>query len=201
VAGPQVGRLEPGWLADVVVMRRRHGDPYRNLVHATERDVRLVVVGGEPRYGLPSLMAGLGAADPTTVTVGGLRRAAVIRSPQNPDRFLAWADVVARLEAVRSAPQDAAREVAQALAAVGGDLGDPDAPLVLFGDMPLPAHDGPGDDANGGGDPAIAGRNDPPGPCPIPPIESLVHDAAWFDRIDAHPFHRGLLSPLRGFYP
>lgn len=191
VAGPQVGRLQAGWLADIVVMRKRVADPYRNLIRATERDVRLVVVGGEARYGMTALVKAAGATNATPITVAGLKRSAVIRSPQNADKFFAWSDVVARLEQVRAKPADAARELALALAAVGGDLSDPNAPLVVIGDMPLP----------GGGDPAVAGRNDPPKPCPIPPLESLVHDRAWFDRVDAHTFHRGLLSDLRRFYP
>ena len=191
VAGAQVGRLQPGWLADVVVMRRRVADPYRNLIRSTERDVRLVLVGGEARYGTPALMTSAGAAHAVDVTVGTLARRAVIRSPQNAERFLAWTDVVARLEAVRAEPAAAARELALALAAAGGDIGRPDAPLVVFGDMPLP----------GGGTPWSAGRNDPPMPCPVPPLQSLLHDAAWFDAVDRNTFHRGLLSPLRGFYP
>lgn len=190
VAGPQVGRLQTGWLADLVVVRKRTTDVYRNLIRATERDIRLVAVGGEARYGLTSLMKAMGAANDTPVTVGGLARRAVIRSPQNATKHFTWAEVVARLKAVRADPTAAARELALALAAVGGDLGDPDAPLVVFGDMPLPGGDAPGS----------AGRNDPPLPVPIPELQSLVHDDAWFDAVDAHPFHRGLLSPLRGMY-
>lgn len=190
VAGPQIGRLQPGWLADVVVMRKRVADPYRNLIRATERDVRLVLVGGEPRYGMTSLMKAAGAANASPLKVGGLARQAVIRSPQNATRFLTWAEVVGRLEAVRADPTAAARELALALASVGGDLADPEAPLVVFGDMPLPAGEAPGS----------AGRNDPPLPVPIPPLQSLVHDDAWFDALDAHPYHRGLLSPLRERY-
>jgi hypothetical protein len=44
-----------------------------------------------------------------------------------------------------------------------------------------------------------AGVAKPPEPCPIPPLQTLVHDDAWFDRVDLNPFHRGLLSPLREF--
>ena len=190
VAGPQVGRLQPGWLGDVVVVRKAVAEPYRNLVRATEADVQLVVVGGEPRYGTKALMSAMGATNTSAVAVDGLDdRVAVIRSPQNLTKFFTWADVVARLQAVRADPPAAARELALALAAVGNDLSRPDAPLVVIGDMPFK-----------GAAAQIAGRNDPPQPCPVPPLQSLRHDAAWFDAVDAHSFHRGLLSPLRGFY-
>ncbi len=190
VAGPQIGRLQPGWLGDVVVMGRRTADPYRNLIRSTERDVRLVLVGGEPRYGMASLMKATGATNTTPITVGGLARQAVIRSPQNAAKFFSWTDVVGRLEAVRHDPAAAARELALALASVGGDVSDPDAPLILFGDMPRPRDDAPGS----------AGRNDPPLPVPIPALQSLVHDTAWFDAVDDHTYHRGLLSGLRGMW-
>ena len=191
VAGPQVGRLQPGWLADLVVVRKRAGNIYRNLVRSTEADVRLVIVGGEPRYGTVPLMTACGATTTSPVTVGATSdRVAVIRSPQNVTKFFAWSDVVNRLESVRADPPAAARELALALAAVGNDLSRPDAPLVVFGDMPLA----------GGNAPSATDRNQPPLPCPVPELQSLVHDRAWFDAVDTNPFHRGLLSPLRGFY-
>ncbi len=190
VAGPQVGRLEPGWLADLVVIHGRSPDPYRTLIEAVERDVRLVVVGGQPRYGLTSLMDAAGAVGAVPVRVGSLRRSAVIRSPQNAAKLMTWADVVDRLEEVRAHPEQAARELALALAAAGGDVDAPDAPLVLFADMPI----ADGDLA------AVAGRNDPPLPCPVPSLQSLTHDGDWFDAVDAHSFHRGLLSDLRSYY-
>ena len=49
--GPQVGRLAAGSAADLVVCQRRRDDPFRNLIEATERDIRLVVVRGTPFYG------------------------------------------------------------------------------------------------------------------------------------------------------
>src|SRR6266508_6512333 len=39
-----VGRVKPGLLADLVVVNARRPDPYDNLIRATERDVRLVLV-------------------------------------------------------------------------------------------------------------------------------------------------------------
>lgn len=46
-----VGRLKPGFYADLVVIRDPGGDPFEALVNATERDVKLVFVGGNPLYG------------------------------------------------------------------------------------------------------------------------------------------------------
>jgi 5-methylthioadenosine/S-adenosylhomocysteine deaminase len=60
-----VGSIEAGKFADLIVItkpvrgsRQKFPDsPYRNLIDATERDVRLVLVNGEPRSGDEALMA------------------------------------------------------------------------------------------------------------------------------------------------
>src|SRR4029450_9251534 len=60
-----VGRLQAGALAALLVVPRRHPDPYRNLIRATEADVRLVVVGGKARSGTRALLAGARAGPAT----------------------------------------------------------------------------------------------------------------------------------------
>jgi cytosine/adenosine deaminase-related metal-dependent hydrolase len=58
----QLGRIEAGFLADLVVIAGNTGDPYQALINATEKDVQLVVIGGVPRYGLWPLMRALDSA-------------------------------------------------------------------------------------------------------------------------------------------
>ena len=66
----QVGRLQPGAQADLVVINASRGaSPFRTIVAATEDDVDLVVVDGLPRYGTPDLMAGVTPS--TTLPVNG----------------------------------------------------------------------------------------------------------------------------------
>jgi 5-methylthioadenosine/S-adenosylhomocysteine deaminase len=69
-----VGRLVPGAAADLVVVAQRTPDVYANLIGATERDLRLVVVGGAARYGTAGLMRTAGAAHPTPIRVAGRTR-------------------------------------------------------------------------------------------------------------------------------
>jgi cytosine/adenosine deaminase-related metal-dependent hydrolase len=60
-----VGSIETGKFADLIVVKKPSpgsrqnlpASPYRNLIDATERDVRLVLVNGEPRAGDEELMA------------------------------------------------------------------------------------------------------------------------------------------------
>ena len=188
VPAGQVGRLEPGWFADLIVVRKGNPDPYTNLVAATEADVQLVVVGGEPRLGTTALMKKVGAAPNTEVRVGSLKRSVVLRNPANGDP-MTWPAVLDRLAAVRANPDKAAKELALALASAGG-IDAAAAPFIVIGDMPL------GDSLELG----VAGRNDPPKPIAIPAFDSLRHDAAFLARVKEHTYHHGLLDGLEKFY-
>jgi 5-methylthioadenosine/S-adenosylhomocysteine deaminase len=68
-----LGSLEAGKRADVLVLEGTRGDPYGRLLAADERSIRLLLINGVPRMGLPSLMASLGA-DGESVRVGGRLR-------------------------------------------------------------------------------------------------------------------------------
>jgi hypothetical protein len=59
----RLGTLAPGKLADLTVLTVPDGDPYQGVIRATEAEVRLVVVGGVPRYGLPDLVRALVTPD------------------------------------------------------------------------------------------------------------------------------------------
>jgi 5-methylthioadenosine/S-adenosylhomocysteine deaminase len=52
----QVGTLQAGHLADILVLKKRGGAPYETVIASTPADVRLVVVGGMPVYGDRDLM-------------------------------------------------------------------------------------------------------------------------------------------------
>ena len=62
-----MGEIAPGKYADVLVLKRpadsptggMPDSPYRNLIDATERDVHLVLVGGDPVAGDPGVMRSL----------------------------------------------------------------------------------------------------------------------------------------------
>jgi 5-methylthioadenosine/S-adenosylhomocysteine deaminase len=69
-----LGSIEAGRYADLLVVSGRAGDPYTDLVDARDRDIRLVVVAGRPRYGVPSLMSALVVAAGERLRLGGLDR-------------------------------------------------------------------------------------------------------------------------------
>ncbi|MBB6568189.1 amidohydrolase family protein [Kribbella sandramycini] len=193
-----VGRIERGALADLIVVRRTHPDPYRNLINATEPDIRLAVVGGRPRYGLPSLMKPL-APTATPIRLGPLTRHIDYGTPTTT-----WPTILTTLNAVRTNPTTAAHQAAHSLTraasalsvesdvvrADAGVLAEFDA-FVLLPDMPAPELEVA---VRRRGAAAAA-----PEPVEVPPIEPITTGAEWCDAVDANPFHGGLLSGLRTY--
>ncbi|MBJ7328523.1 MAG: amidohydrolase family protein [Solirubrobacteraceae bacterium] len=166
--GPQVGILREGACADILVCARHHDDEHRNLIEATEEHVQLVLVRGTPFYGTPALMRAAGAEQTDAITVRGLRRAVAVRQPGHKDAKLDWRGVREQLASVREDPKGAFERSQTRLAMVSTLTSDGDAPLALFGDMPV------GDDGIG----ILAAE--PPDHLTIPRPDSLTHDAAFF---------------------
>ena len=80
-----LGTLEPGKHADLCVIDGVDGDPYDALIHARETQIRLVMIEGVARYGLPALMHAL-HADGEPIRVGGQPRALFLQDADaDPD--------------------------------------------------------------------------------------------------------------------
>jgi 5-methylthioadenosine/S-adenosylhomocysteine deaminase len=177
----RIGRVRPGLLADLLVLRRNQPDPHRNLIEATEQDVRLVLVGGRPVYGTPAFMRSSGAHEPEPIAVGGRRRSISLRDPGVPDADMTWRGVLAALEAVRRDPAGAHERVQVAAAAAGEE------PLRLIPDDP-------------GGEPPVLLTSADLGEVRIPPLDPLAHDGGFFSALRAAPILGGLLDDLQGYY-
>jgi len=90
----EVGSIERGKIADLLVLSRPDhpsaegipNSPYRNLIDATEGDVQLVLVDGEPLAGSVSLMAMLKPNDYEVVSSpsGGFQKAIDATRPEVP---------------------------------------------------------------------------------------------------------------------
>ena len=184
----QVGRLVPGAIGDVLMLRATRGaDPFATVVGATEADVELVVVDGRPRYGTTELMTAAGAAPVTPLMVAGRDRLLALTRPEEPTAGWDWVEVVDRMEEVRMDPA-AEIEAAQDRATASAESPDePQAPLRLALDMPT----GTGPDA---GLPTDLGR------VVVPRLASLTHDGPWLDAVAAGGFHGGVLAGLDHWY-
>jgi len=126
----EVGSIEEGKVADLIVITKpTHptapglpDSPYRNLIDATEKDVRLVLVNGEPLSGDVEVMSTLkpGDYEVITSTAGCFQKAIDVTKPSVPRGTETLASI-----------QQALRD---ALHAMGGDH--------------PPAEGGPADDTN-----------------------------------------------------
>ena len=180
-----VGRLVEGAFADITVLSGRGtGSPWKRIVAATERDVALVVIDGAPRYGYATLMAKAAGA---TDLQDDHRRTEPRRRPARPRRHQRphGRGLPSR---TRSKPSSGTRRRRSTTRRPGPRPGPrfaDDAALELFLDMP---------DTRRGG---RAGPPKNPATVTIPPVPTLVHDTAFFDRLDDCPIHGGVLAPLR----
>jgi 5-methylthioadenosine/S-adenosylhomocysteine deaminase len=186
--GRQTGRLQPGAVGDLTVIgAAARAEPFAAVVRSTERDVRLVVVGGRARYGTPEMMAAAKATPVTTVQVDGRSRALALTDPDDPATAWSWSDVVARLEEVRRDPRTAIDRGVAEMVAFTGAFDDPGAPLRLALDMPTGA--GP-----------VGGLPKDLTEIQIPPLDGLVHDKVFVDSVVGRGFHNGLLDRLADYY-
>jgi hypothetical protein len=184
-----MGRLIPGAFGDVTVIRPHGaGDVWSQVLNATERDIVLVVVDGQARYGDERVMKEASAGPAATLTVAGRRRRLALANPADQTKAWKWRDVLARLEAVRQDPAGAVRRAEGRRRAFAGPITAPDAPLELALDMPS------------GGRFARAGRPPDPRLVVIPKLPTLVHDRTFFADVRRQGFHHGLLDKLEDFY-
>ena len=56
----KVGRVKKGLYADLSVYTKKPGNAYRSVIDATERDVRMVLVGGDPLFGDEAMLHEVG---------------------------------------------------------------------------------------------------------------------------------------------
>jgi 5-methylthioadenosine/S-adenosylhomocysteine deaminase len=174
----RLGRLKEGLPGDVLVMTDRGGSAYRNLIESVERDVQLVAINGQPFYGTSRLMEAAGATHDEPIRLGRLRRRVRLVYPGIKDADMGWAEALADIEKAKRDPVARYLEIEDL-----HEVGDP--PPWLRTDKPWD-------------DPAVTGK-----PVPvtvrIPPLDTLVHDAAYFRAVKRAPLHGGLLDPLRSY--
>jgi cytosine/adenosine deaminase-related metal-dependent hydrolase len=80
-----LGSLGSGKRADLLVIAGKTGDPYEALIKAKETAIRLVMINGVARYGMPSLMVALGAKGETLRVRGAARQLFLEQQSADPD--------------------------------------------------------------------------------------------------------------------
>jgi 5-methylthioadenosine/S-adenosylhomocysteine deaminase len=183
--GDKIGRLKQGLHGDVLVTTNRETDPYRNLIESVERDVLLVAINGQPFYGTTKLMKATGADHAEPIKVGRLRRAIQLIYPDVAEADMSWAAVLKDLADAIADPLGRYFELEKQ----HGNDENEKKPLWLMTDKPWD-------------NPKVTGKEVKilPQVVRIPPLDTLVHDKAYFDAVDASPLHGGLLNGLRDYY-
>ena len=164
-------------------------DVYDNLIHATERNVRLVVVAGHARHGDEALMraAGLADADTEAISIGGRAKRLNLSHPASPLNGLSLA---AATDTLRDDMSDLQRALLRAMFRPLG--GEPEASIELELEFAEPEEDEIELFA------------------PLPPLTSIeldgltvIDDAGYFDVLESvgsvPAFLRGAAG-LRSFY-
>jgi len=93
----EVGRIQVGLAADLVVVNTFHENPYRNLIEAIDPDVTLTVVGGLPIYGDTNLMQQLKGEDKEPITWNGMTKSVDMTYRGVEDGEQSWAEIESML--------------------------------------------------------------------------------------------------------
>jgi 5-methylthioadenosine/S-adenosylhomocysteine deaminase len=80
----QIGRLAPGFKADLTVLRSRGGDPHRSLLANHPQDVEMVWVGGELLYGRESVVRKFRPGQCEALEVNGTKKQICVLDRTNP---------------------------------------------------------------------------------------------------------------------
>jgi hypothetical protein len=167
----RLGRLKPGLHGDVLVMADRGGDPYRNLIEGTERDVLFTAINGYPTYGTPELMRAAGAEEGSEpIRVAGRHMRIVLVYDWIADADWGWAQVMAELEDAGGDPRAYLERHPK-----GEGAGTR---LALPADKPFDAPKEINFDAK------------------IPPLEGLATDKGFLAALRAGGFHGGALNAV-----
>jgi 5-methylthioadenosine/S-adenosylhomocysteine deaminase len=124
-----LGSIEPGKLADLVVVHGLSGDPYHLLLQARESAVTLVVIGGVPRLGQPQLMrrfwdVPLAVADwIDEIRVGTAQRQLFVEAPDDLLGGLKLSAATSRLRDAMARLPELARDVDRAMEGLGAEFG------------------------------------------------------------------------------
>lgn len=98
-----VGSLRPGLFADLAVIGGEAAEPYRGLIEATEEDVLLTAVDGDPLFGRSDWMALLKPGDFEVQTSGcGFEAAIDVTDPTVPRGGQAFSEVNGLLAAAQA---------------------------------------------------------------------------------------------------
>jgi 5-methylthioadenosine/S-adenosylhomocysteine deaminase len=107
----QIGSIKAQLFADIVVFDKLVEDPYRNLIQCTEKNLKLSLIGGKPRYGDEPLLLKIGIPSFEEVKVGSLTKGIDVIEPGVENGGTTLAKVWVNLTDALSNPEDKLRKL------------------------------------------------------------------------------------------
>lgn len=101
--GNRIGRVAPGFAADLLVVRPSPVSAHRAVIDAQPADVLLTIVAGQPLYGDPSLLTALGVSDFEAVDACGQQRGLLVKDASVPQGLETLSQLTASLEQLSGA--------------------------------------------------------------------------------------------------
>ncbi len=206
----ELGSLEQGKRADLIVVGDTTGDPYEHLLHGDERALRLVMVSGVPRCGEPALMHAL-TDGVETVAVGAEQRAvALTDASADPEiEALTLSAATSRLKDAMAHLPELALELEQAPPRLAANPGEPSQWYLALDELSdtgvslRPHLPGPDSGVPTGPTPPLAAAKPLSqilGPLELDAI-TVAGDSTLFDRLDRQPnLPAGFAGGLRELY-
>lgn len=99
----QLGTIEEGKLADLLIVKDKKRDAYQNLISATEPDIELLVIDGVPRYGSRNAMHTWhdnNTGQLEDIDISGQPKALFLQAPTSEINDVSFADARTTLEEV-----------------------------------------------------------------------------------------------------
>jgi len=101
----ELGTLEVGKMADLLIVAKNEADPYRNLIDSRPQDVELVAISGDPLFGASDLMDTLGKkGDYEMIDACGVQRAIDVTLPST-SKVTKGTETLAQIESALTAVQ------------------------------------------------------------------------------------------------
>ena len=104
----EIGSIKTGLFADLVIFDNLNRDPYRNLIQCSEKNLKLSVVSGRPRYGDKQIMSKLGVSKYEEVDVDSVLKGIDINEPGIQHGDISFRQVWSRLKEALANPENTA---------------------------------------------------------------------------------------------
>lgn len=104
----QIGSIKAGLFADLVIFNKLNDNPYRNLIQCTEKDLKLSIISGRPRYGDIKYMSKLKISGFEKIKVGSITKGIDILEPGVEFGKIAFSEVWSKLTESLANPEKTA---------------------------------------------------------------------------------------------